>query len=233
MTDPFVGQLAFFRVYSGQMQTGVTIYNSTKDSTERVGRLLKMHANKREEIKEVYAGDIAAAVGLKNVSTGDTICDKRHPIMLEAIEFPAPVIAVAIEPKTKADQDKLAMALGKLIREDPTFKVHTDADTGQTIIEGMGELHIEILVDRMVREFGVAANVGKPQVAYRETIRQRAEAEGKFIRQTGGHGQYGHVKIALEPHASGNRFRVRERNYRRRDPARIYRADRARHSGSS
>ena len=203
MTDPFVGQLAFFRVYSGQAQTGVTIYNSTKDSSERVGRLLKMHANKREEIKEVYCGDIAAAVGLKNVSTGDTICDKRRPIVLEAIEFPAPVIAVAIEPKTKADQEKLSIALGKLIREDPTFKVHTDPDTGQTIIEGMGELHIEILVDRMVREFGVAANVGKPQVAYRETIRQPAEAEGKFIRQTGGRGQYGHVKIAISPNQAG------------------------------
>ncbi len=206
MTDPFVGQLAFFRVYSGQLQTGVTIYNSTKDSSERVGRLLKMHANKREEIKEVYCGDIAAAVGLKNVNTGDTISDKKSPIVLEAIEFPAPVIAVAIEPKTKPDQEKLSIALGKLIREDPTFKVHTDPDTGQTIIEGMGELHIEILVDRMVREFGVAANVGKPQVAYRETIRQRAEAEGKFIRQTGGRGQYGHVKIALEPIAPGTGF---------------------------
>ena len=206
MTDPFVGQLAFFRVYSGQLQTGITIYNSTKDSSERVGRLLKMHANKREEIKEVYCGDIAAAVGLKNVSTGDTICDKRRPVVLEAIEFPAPVIAVAIEPKTKADQEKLAIALGKLIREDPTFKVHTDPDTGQTIIEGMGELHIEIIVDRMVREFGVAANVGKPQVAYRETIRQHAEAQGKFIRQTGGRGQYGHVKIALEPAPQGTGF---------------------------
>jgi elongation factor G len=206
MTDPFVGQLAFFRVYSGQAQTGASIYNSTKDYSERVGRLLKMHANKREEIKEVYAGDIAAAVGLKNVGTGDTICDKRHPIVLEGIEFSAPVIAVAIEPKTKADQEKLAIALGKLIREDPTFKVHTDPDTGQTIIEGMGELHLEILVDRMVREFGVAANVGKPQVAYRETIRQRAAAEGKFIRQTGGHGQYGHVKIAIEPNAPGAGF---------------------------
>jgi elongation factor G len=206
MTDPFVGQLAFFRVYSGQAQTGATIYNSTKDTSERVGRLLKMHANKREEIKEVYCGDIAAAVGLKNVSTGDTICEKRHPIVLEAIEFPAPVIAVAIEPKTKADQEKLGIALGKLIREDPTFKVHTDPDTGQTIIEGMGELHLEILVDRMVREFGVAANVGKPQVAYRETIRERAEAEGKFIRQTGGRGQYGHVKITLEPSKAGSGF---------------------------
>ena len=199
MTDPFVGQLAFFRVYSGQLKSGSSVFNSTKDTAERVGRLLKMHANKREEIKEVYCGDIAAAVGLRNVSTGDTICDKDHPIVLEAIDFPAPVISVAIEPKTKGDQEKLGMALDKLIREDPTFKVHTDQDTGQTIISGMGELHLEILVDRMVREFGVAANVGKPQVAYRETVRQRAEAEGKFIRQTGGRGQYGHVNIVLEP----------------------------------
>src|SRR5213593_200730 len=199
MTDPFVGQLAFFRVYSGKLASGSSVYNSTKDSVERIGRLLKMHANKREEIKEVYCGDIAAAVGLKSVSTGDTICDRQKPIVLEAIEFPAPVISVAIEPKTKSDQDKLGTALDKLLREDPTFKMHTDEDTGQTIISGMGELHLEILVDRMVREFGVAANIGKPQVAYRETIRQRAEAEGKFIRQTGGRGQYGHVKIALEP----------------------------------
>jgi elongation factor G len=206
MTDPFVGQLAFFRVYSGQLKSGSSVYNSTRDSMERIGRLLKMHANKREEIKEVYCGDIAAAVGLKNVSTGDTICDKQRPIVLEAIEFPAPVISVAIEPKTKADQEKLGLALDKLIREDPTFKVHTDQDTGQTIISGMGELHLEILVDRMVREFGVAANVGKPQVAYRETIRQRAEAEGKFIRQTGGRGQYGHVKIVLEPLEPGKGF---------------------------
>jgi len=206
MTDPFVGQLAFFRVYSGQLKSGSSVYNSTKESTERVGRLLKMHANKREEIKEVYSGDIAAAVGLKNVSTGDTICDKQNPIVLEAIDFPAPVISVAIEPKTKADQEKLGMSLDKLIREDPTFRVHTDQDTGQTIISGMGELHLEILVDRMVREFGVAANIGKPQVAYRETIRQRAEAEGKFIRQTGGRGQYGHVKIVLEPLEQGGGF---------------------------
>ena len=188
MTDPFVGQLAFFRVYSGQLKSGSSVYNSTKDTAERIGRLLKMHANKREDIKEVYSGDIAAAVGLRNVSTGDTICDKQHPIVLEAIDFPAPVISVAIEPKTKSDQDKLGTALDKLLREDPTFKMHTDEDTGQTIISGMGELHLEILVDRMVREFGVAANIGKPQVAYRETIRQRAEAEGKFIRQTGGRG---------------------------------------------
>ncbi len=206
MTDPFVGQLAFFRVYSGQLKSGVSVYNPRKDGTERVGRLLKMHANKREEIKEVYCGEIAAAVGLRNVGTGDTICDKAHPIVLERIEFPAPVISVAIEPKTKADQEKLGLSLDKLIREDPTFKVHTDQDTGQTIISGMGELHIEILVDRMVREFGVAANIGKPQVAYRETIRQRAEAEGKFIRQTGGRGQYGHVKIVLEPKEAGTGF---------------------------
>jgi elongation factor G len=206
MTDPFVGQLAFFRVYSGQLKSGTAVYNPRKDGTERVGRLLKMHANKREEIKEVYCGDIAAAVGLKSVGTGDTICDKSEPIVLENIVFPAPVISVAIEPKTKADQEKLGLSLEKLIREDPTFKVHTDQDTGQTIISGMGELHIEILVDRMVREFGVAANIGKPQVAYRETIRQRAQAEGKFIRQTGGRGQYGHVRIVLEPREAGTGF---------------------------
>jgi elongation factor G len=206
MTDPFVGHLAFFRVYSGQLTSGTSVYNSTRGSTERVGRLLKMHANKREEIKEVYAGDIAAAVGLKNVSTGDTICDKQHPIVLEAIEFPAPVISVAIEPKTKSDQEKLGISLDKLIREDPTFRVHTDPDTGQTILSGMGELHLEILVDRMVREFGVAANIGKPQVAYRETVRRHSEAEGKFVRQTGGRGQYGHVKIALDPAPAGTGF---------------------------
>ncbi|MDR1727942.1 MAG: elongation factor G [Acidobacteriota bacterium] len=206
MTDPFVGHLAFFRVYSGQLKSGMNVYNSTRESTERVGRLLKMHANKREEIKEVYCGDIAAAVGLKNVATGDTICDKQNPIVLEAIEFPTPVISVAIEPKTKGDQEKLGISLEKLIREDPTFRVHTDPDTGQTILSGMGELHLEILVDRMVREFGVAANIGKPQVAYRETIRQRAEAEGKFVRQTGGRGQYGHVKIVLEPAEPGSGF---------------------------
>ena len=206
MTDPFVGQLAFFRVYSGRLASGSNVYNSTKGKTERIGRLLKMHANKREEIEEVYSGDIAAAVGLKTVNTGDTICDKKNPIILEAIEFPAPVISVAIEPKTKADQDKLAVSLDKLIREDPTFKVHVDEDTGQTIISGMGELHLEILVDRMTRQFGVSANVGKPQVAYRETIRQRSAAEGRFIRQTGGRGQYGHVKITLEPRGTGEGF---------------------------
>jgi elongation factor G len=206
MTDPFVGHLAFFRVYSGHLVSGTAVYNSTRNSVERIGRLLKMHANKREEIKEVYCGDIAAAVGLKNVSTGDTISEKQHPIVLEAIEFPAPVISVAIEPKTKSDQEKLGLSLDKLIREDPTFRVHTDPDTGQTIISGMGELHLEILVDRMVREFGVAANIGKPQVSYRETVRRHAEAEGKFVRQTGGRGQYGHVRIALDPRPSGSGF---------------------------
>jgi elongation factor G len=206
MTDPFVGHLAFFRVYSGRLEAGTSVYNSTRESNERIGRLLKMHANKREEIKEVYCGDIAAAVGLKSVSTGDTICDKAHPIVLEAIEFPAPVISVAIEPRTKSDQEKLGLCLDKLIREDPTFRVHTDPDTGQTILSGMGELHLEILVDRMVREFGVAANIGKPQVSYRETIRQHAEAEGKFVRQTGGRGQYGHVKISLDPLPAGSGF---------------------------
>ncbi len=206
MTDPFVGHLAFFRVYSGQLKSGTGVYNSTRESSERIGRLLKMHANKREEIKEVCAGDIAAAVGLKNVNTGDTICNKQNPIVLEAIEFPAPVISVAIEPKTKTDQEKLGLSLDKLIREDPTFRVHTDPDTGQTILSGMGELHLEILVDRMVREFGVAANIGKPQVSYRETIRRHAEAEGRFVRQTGGRGQYGHVKINLDPQPAGTGF---------------------------
>ncbi len=199
MTDPFVGQLAFFRVYSGHLQQGDSVYNPRRDRSERVSRLLQMHANKREEIAEVYAGDIAAAVGLKHVSTGDTICDERAAVVLEAMDFPAPVIAVAIEPKTKADQEKLGNALSKLTQEDPTFKVSTDPDTGQTIIAGMGELHLEILVDRMVREFNVAANVGRPQVAYRETILGRSEAEGKYIRQTGGRGQFGHVYVRVEP----------------------------------
>ncbi len=205
MTDPYVGQLAFFRVYSGVLKAGSYVYNSAKDNRERVGRLLKMHADKREEIKEVYAGDIAAGVGLRQVTTGDTICVEESPVILESMEFPVPVIAVAIEPKTKSDQDKLGMALGKLSQEDPTFKVSTDQDTGQTIISGMGELHLEILVDRMSREFGVAANVGKPQVAYRETIRQGAEGEGRFVRQTGGRGQYGHAKIRVEPRVEGER----------------------------
>ncbi len=199
MTDPFVGQLTFIRVYSGQIQTGNGVWNPRLQRRERIGRLLKMHANKREEISEIYAGDICACVGLKNISTGDTICDEKHPIVLETIEFPAPVISVAVEPKTKGDQEKMGIALSKLANEDPTFKVHTDPDSGQTIISGMGELHLEIIVDRMMREFSVEANVGKPQVAYRETIRKASEAEGKFIRQTGGRGQYGHVKVRIDP----------------------------------
>ena len=199
MTDPFVGQLTFIRVYSGNLKTGDSVLNTTKGRTERIGRLLKMHANKREEISEIWAGDICAVVGLKNVTTGDTICSEKAPIRLESIEFAAPVIHVAVEPKTKSDQEKMGVALNKLAQEDPTFKVHTDPDSGQTIISGMGELHLEIIVDRMMREFNVQANVGKPQVAYRETIRKQAEAEGKFIRQTGGSGNYGHVKIRVEP----------------------------------
>jgi elongation factor G len=199
MTDPFVGQLAFLRVYSGRLESGESIYNVAKSRRERVGRLVRMHANKREEIQEISAGDIAAAVGLRNVSTGDTICDEQSPIVLESIEFPTPVIQLAIEPKTKADQDKLGAAIGKLIQEDPTLRISTDPETGQTILAGMGELHLEIIVDRMRREFGVGANVGTPQVAYRETIRGSAQAEGKFIRQTGGRGQYGHVKLRVEP----------------------------------
>ncbi len=199
MTDPFVGQLAFLRVYSGSMKSGDTVYNPRRDRRERISRLLKMHANKREEISEVYAGDIAAAVGLKTVSTGDTICAEDAAIVFEAMDFPAPVISVAIEPKTRADQEKMGIALAKLTQEDPTFKVHTDPDTGQTLISGMGELHLEILVDRMLREFSVGANVGRPEVAYRETVRSAAEAEGKYIRQTGGRGQYGHVILRIDP----------------------------------
>ena len=199
MTDPFVGQLAFIRVYSGSMKTGDTALNTTKGQRERIGRLLKMHANKREEIKEVWAGDIAAAVGLKHVTTGDTICDSDAPVVLESIQFPAPVIALAVEPKTKSDQEKLSNGLAKLMQEDPTFKVETDKDTGQTKISGMGELHLEIIVDRLKREFSVEANVGKPQVAYKETIRKDAKAEGKYIKQTGGKGQYGHCKIEIFP----------------------------------
>jgi len=206
MTDPFVGQLVFIRIYSGQLKTGDGVYIVSKQRSERIGRLLKMHANKREEISEIYAGDICAAVGLKNVTTGDTICDKNHPVLLESIEFPAPVISVAVEPKTKADQEKMGIALARLAQEDPTFKVNTDPDSGQTIISGMGELHLEIIIDRMMREFKVEANVGKPQVAYRETIRKPSQAEGKFIRQTGGRGQYGHVKIKLEPQEAGKGY---------------------------
>ncbi len=207
MTDPYVGKLTFFRVYSGVLPAGSYVYNSTKDRKERIGRLLQMHANKREEIEEVRAGDIAAAIGLKDTKTGDTLCAEDHPIILEAMRFPEPVISVAIEPKTKADQDKLGIALQKLSEEDPTFRVHTDAETAQTIISGMGELHLEIIVDRMKREFKVEANVGRPQVAYRETVRKRVEyVEGKFIRQTGGRGQYGHVVIHLAPGKPGTGF---------------------------
>jgi elongation factor G len=206
MTDPFVGQLTFMRVYSGTANAGSYIYNSTKDAKERVGRLLKMHANKREELKEIYAGDIVAAVGLKNTLTGDTLCDDNNPVILESMEFPEPVISVAIEPKTKVDQEKLSVALGKLAQEDPSFKVSYNEETGQTIISGMGELHLDIIVDRLLREFKVGANVGKPQVAYRETIRQKAKAEGKFVRQSGGRGQFGHVHVEMEPVEPGSNF---------------------------
>src|SRR5262245_17006405 len=206
MTDPFVGQLAFFRVYSGVLMAGGSIYNSTKQRTERIGRILKMHANKREEIKEVYAGDIAAAVGLKSVSTGDTLCDERHPFVFEAMDFPKPVISLAIEPKTKSDQEKLGVGLQKLRAEDPTFHVQTDLQTGQVIIAGMGELHLEIIVDRLRREFGVEASVGKPQVAYKETLTRPADGEMKYAKQTGGRGQYGHAKIHLYPGEPGSGY---------------------------
>ncbi|MGA8011014.1 MAG: elongation factor G, partial [Candidatus Acidiferrales bacterium] len=199
MTDPFVGHVTYIRVYSGVLKTGQSVFNSTRKVRERMGRLLRMHANKREEIESVEAGDIAACVGLKNVTTGDTLCDEEKPIVLENIDFPAPVISVAIEPKTKVDQEKMGTALGKLAQEDPTFRVHTDHDTGQVLIEGMGELHLEIIVDRMMREFGVQANVGRPQVAYRETIIKAAEGEHKHIKQSGGRGQYGHVKLIVQP----------------------------------
>ena len=206
MTDPFVGQLCFFRVYSGVLNSGSYVYNSTKGKRERIGRILKMHANKREEIKEVYAGDIAAAVGLKYTTTGDTLCVEDKPVILESIEFPEPVISIAIEPKTKADQEKLGLSLQKLAQEDPSFRVKTDEETGQTIISGMGELHLEIIVDRLMREFKVDANVGKPQVAYRETITKKVKAEGKFVRQSGGRGQYGHVWLELEPQEPGKGY---------------------------
>ena len=206
MTDPFAGQLTYFRVYSGTLKTGVPVYNLTKDTKERVGRLLKMHANKREEIDAVYAGDIAAAVGLKGASTGDTLCDPKHSVLLEVMKFPEPVIAMAIEPKTKQDQEKLGFSLQKLAQEDPSFRVRTDEETGQTIIAGMGELHLEIIVDRLLREFKVEANVGKPEVAFRETIRRFAEAEAKYIKQTGGRGQYGHVVLTVEPSERGAGF---------------------------
>lgn len=206
MTDPYVGKLAFFRAYSGILESGSYVYNSTKEEKERVSRILQMHANHREERDQVYAGDLAAAVGLKNTSTGDTLCDEDNPIILESMEFPEPVIAVAIEPKTQADQDKLGQALQSLAEEDPTFQVKTDEETGQTIISGMGELHLEVIVDRLTREFNVEANIGAPQVAYRETIKQEVEAEGKFIRQSGGRGQYGHAVIEIEPLEAGGGF---------------------------
>ncbi|MGI9201615.1 MAG: elongation factor G [Woeseiaceae bacterium] len=205
-TDPFVGSLTFFRVYSGVLSSGDTIYNPVKRRKERVGRILQMHSNDRKEIKEVRAGDIAAAVGLKDVTTGDTLCDLKQPITLERMEFPEPVISVAVEPKTKPDQEKMGIALQKLAKEDPSFRVHTDEESGQTIISGMGELHLDIIVDRMKREFSVSANVGKPQVAYRETIRKSVEQEGKFVRQSGGRGQYGHVYLRLEPLAEGTGY---------------------------
>lgn len=207
MTDPFVGQLTFLRVYSGILSSGSYCYNSSKDVKERVGRILQMHANKREEIKEVSAGDIVAVVGLKNTLTGDTLCDENNPVILESMEFPEPVISVAIEPKTKPDQEKLSVALGKLAQEDPSFKVSYDDETGQTIISGMGELHLDIIVDRLLREFKVGANVGKPQVAYRETIKQATSVEAKFVRQSGGRGQYGHVYLTIEPFENGFEFK--------------------------
>jgi elongation factor G len=206
MTDPFVGQLTFFRVYSGVLQSGSSVLNATKGKTERIGRLLKMHANKREEIKEVYAGDIAAAVGLKSVTTGDTLCDEKKPIVLESMDFPEPVISLAIEPKTKADQEKLGQGMQKLMTEDPTFRVTTDEQTGQVVIRGMGELHLEIIVDRLKREFNVDASVGKPQVAYKETLTRPADGEMKYAKQTGGRGQYGHVKIHVFPAEPGTGY---------------------------
>jgi elongation factor G len=206
MSDPFVGRLTYFRIYSGKISSGSYVYNSTKDKTERIGRLIRMHANHREEIKEAFTGDIVAGIGLKDSITGDTICVEDHPIVLEKMIFPEPVIFVAVEPKTKADQEKMGLALSKLAEEDPTFRVRTDEETAQTIISGMGELHLEIIVDRMKREFKVEANVGKPEVSYRETISTKAEAEGKYIRQTGGRGQYGHVCLELEPLERGKGY---------------------------
>jgi len=212
MSDPYVGKLAFFRSYSGTLEAGSYVYNATADIRERVGRILQMHANRREERDEIFAGDLGALVGLKNTSTGDTICDQDNPIILEAMEFPEPVIGVAIEPKSKADQDKLGEALQRLAEEDPTFRVHTDDETGQTIIEGMGELHLEVIVDRLLREFKVDANIGKPKVAYRETITKKVtDVQGKFIRQSGGRGQYGHVVMDIEPQDAGEGFEFEDK----------------------
>ncbi|MBQ5523562.1 MAG: elongation factor G, partial [Oscillospiraceae bacterium] len=206
MTDPYVGRLTFFRVYSGEFETGATVMNSVKGQRERIGRILQMHANHREDIEHVYSGDIAAAVGLKNTTTGDTLCDDKHQIVLESMEFPEPVIRVAIEPKTKAGQEKMAIALQKLAEEDPTFKTYTDTETGQTIIAGMGELHLEIIVDRLLREFRVEANVGKPQVSYKETIKKAATVDTRYVRQTGGKGQFAHVKLMIEPNEPGKGY---------------------------
>ena len=206
MTDPYVGKLTFFRVYSGTLQSGSYVQNSSKDKRERVGRILQMHADSREEISEVHSGDIAAAVGLKDTGTGDTLCDDKAPVILESMDFPEPVISLSVEPKTKADQDKMGMALAKLQEEDPTFRAHTDQETGEVIIAGMGELHLDVLVDRMRREFKVEANVGAPQVSYRETFRTAAEVEGKFVRQSGGRGQFGHVWIEFSPNEEGKGF---------------------------
>ena len=208
-TDPYVGKLCFFRVYSGTVTAGSTVYNSVKDDTERMGRILQMHANHRKDLEVCYAGDIAAAVGLKNTTTGDTLCDPKAPIILESMEFPEPVIRVAIEPKTKAGQEKMGIGLAKLAEEDPTFRTYTDQETGQTIIAGMGELHLEIIVDRLLREFKVEANIGSPQVAYKETIRKSVEVDNKYARQSGGKGQYGHVKIKVEPNESGKGYEFR------------------------
>ena len=234
MTDPFVGKLTYIRVYSGTLTKGSSVLNSTKDKKERVGRILQMHANHREDKDAIFAGDIMAVVGLKNTTTGDTLCDPAHPIVLEALEFPEPVIHVAVEPKTKADQDKLSRALYSLSEEDPTFRVRSDEETGQTVISGMGELHLEVLVDRMLREFSVDANVGKPQVAYRETIRKAVEKiEEKYVRQTGGRGQYGHVVISAEPTGPGRRLRVRGQDQRRGDPQGVHTLGRCGDPGGS
>ncbi|MCK5566555.1 MAG: elongation factor G, partial [Actinomycetia bacterium] len=211
MSDPFVGRLSYIRIYSGTLASGMQVLNTNSGKKSRIGKLLEMHANTREELKEAYSGDIVAIVGLKNVNTGDTVCDTRHPIRYESITFPEPVLSIAIEPKTKADQEKLGRSLSKLTEEDPTFKVETDTETGQTIISGMGELHLEIIVDRLLREFGVDANVGKPQVSYRETITKEAQIEGKYIRQSGGRGQFGHVVIKFEPNEYGKGFEFEDK----------------------
>ena len=234
MTDPFVGKLTYLRVYSGTLPKGASVLNSTKDKKERVGRILQMHANHREDKDAIFAGDIMAVVGLKNTTTGDTLCDPAHPIVLEALEFPEPVIHVAVEPKTKADQDKLSRALYALSEEDPTFRVRSDEETGQTVISGMGELHLEVLVDRMLREFSVDANVGKPQVAYRETIRKPVEKiEERYVRQTGGRGQYGHVVISARAHRARGRLRVHRQDQRRRHPQGVHPLGRRRDPGGA